>query len=49
MGGFNLQDLMSKAKAQYDTLQKKMQETVVEATTPDSKKINLTFDLKKLR
>ncbi len=32
MGGFNLQDLMSKAKAQYDSLQKKMQETVVEAT-----------------
>jgi DNA-binding YbaB/EbfC family protein len=33
MGGFNLQDLMSKAKAQYDTLQKKMQETVVDATS----------------
>src|SRR5258707_13536464 len=33
MGGFNLQDLMSKAKAQYDTLQKKMQETVVEASS----------------
>lgn len=33
MGGFNLQDLMSKAKAQYDNLQKKMQETVVEATS----------------
>jgi len=32
MGGFNLQDLMSKAKSQYDTLQKKMQETVVEAS-----------------
>jgi nucleoid-associated protein EbfC len=32
MGGFNLQELMSKAKAQYDSLQKKMQETVVEAT-----------------
>lgn len=32
MGGFNLQDLMSKAKAQYESLQKKMQETVVEAT-----------------
>lgn len=32
MGGFNLQDLMSKAKAQYDSLQKKMQETVVEAS-----------------
>ena len=33
MGGFNLQDLMSKAKAQYDTLQKKMQETVVEGSS----------------
>jgi len=33
MGGFNLQELMSKAKAQYETLQKKMQETVVEATS----------------
>lgn len=32
MGGFNLQDLMSKAKAQYDSLQKKMQETTVEAS-----------------
>jgi nucleoid-associated protein EbfC len=33
MGGFNLQDLMSKAKAQYESLQKKMQETVVEASS----------------
>ncbi|SPF41497.1 conserved hypothetical protein [Candidatus Sulfotelmatobacter kueseliae] len=33
MGGFNLQELMSKAKAQYDALQKKMQETVVEASS----------------
>jgi len=33
MGGFNLQELMSKARAQYDALQKKMQETVVEATS----------------
>jgi DNA-binding YbaB/EbfC family protein len=33
MGGFNLQDLMSKAQAQYATLQKKMQDTVVEATS----------------
>lgn len=32
MGGFNLQELMSKAQAQYATLQKKMQETVVEAS-----------------
>ena len=32
MGSFNLHDLMAKAKAQADALQKKMQETVVEAT-----------------
>jgi len=33
MDGFNLQDLMSKAKSQYETLQKKMQDTVVEASS----------------
>src|SRR5215471_8041618 len=33
MGGFNLQQLMSQAKQQYDVLQKKMQETVVEASS----------------
>ena len=33
MGGFNLQELMSKAKSQYDDLQKKMQATIVEATS----------------
>jgi len=33
MGGFNLQELMSKAKSQYETLQKKMQENVVEASS----------------
>ena len=32
MGGFNLQQLMVKAKEQYEALQKKMQETVVEAS-----------------
>src|SRR3954463_1033616 len=32
MGGFDLQRLMSQAKQQYDTLQKKMQETVIEAS-----------------
>ncbi len=32
MPGFNLQDLMSQAKQQYETLQKKMQETIVEAS-----------------
>ncbi|HTM36264.1 MAG TPA: YbaB/EbfC family nucleoid-associated protein [Terriglobales bacterium] len=33
MGGFNIQELMSKAKQQYEMLQKKMQETVVESTS----------------
>src|SRR5690242_17223750 len=33
MSGFNLQDLMSQAKKQYEVLQKKMQETVVEASS----------------
>ena len=36
MGGFNprqLQELMSQAKQQYDDLQRKMQETVVEASS----------------
>jgi nucleoid-associated protein EbfC len=33
MGGFNLQDLMSQAKRQYDVLQKKMEETVVEGSS----------------
>jgi DNA-binding YbaB/EbfC family protein len=33
MDGFNLQELMSQAKQQYETLQKKMQETVVEASS----------------
>jgi len=32
MPGFNLQDLMSQAKQQAEALQKKMQETVVEAS-----------------
>ncbi|HET7205020.1 MAG TPA: YbaB/EbfC family nucleoid-associated protein [Terriglobales bacterium] len=32
MGGFNLQEMISQARKQYETLQKKMQETVVEAS-----------------
>jgi nucleoid-associated protein EbfC len=32
MSGFNLQDLMSQAKRQYESLQKKMQQTVVEGS-----------------
>ena len=33
MGGFNLQEMMAQAKQQYEVLQKKMQETVVEASS----------------
>ena len=33
MGGFNLQQMMAQAKQQYEALQKKMQETVVEASS----------------
>jgi nucleoid-associated protein EbfC len=32
MGGFNLQDMMSMAKRQYEEIQKKMQDTVVEGS-----------------
>jgi len=32
MSGFNLQELMSQARLQYDTLQKKMEETIVEGS-----------------
>jgi nucleoid-associated protein EbfC len=33
MSGFNIQELMSQAKKQYEVLQKKMQETVVESAS----------------
>jgi len=33
MGGFNLQELVSQAKRQYETLKKKMAETVVEGSS----------------
>jgi nucleoid-associated protein EbfC len=33
MAGFNLQDLMSQARRQYESLQKKMQETIVEGSS----------------
>src|ERR1700687_2275828 len=33
MGGFNLQDLVSQATRQYETLQKKMEATVVEGSS----------------
>jgi hypothetical protein len=33
MGGFNLQELMTQAKKQYEVLQKKLEETVVEASS----------------
>jgi nucleoid-associated protein EbfC len=32
MGSFNIQEMLSQARKQYDVLQKKMQETVVEAS-----------------
>jgi DNA-binding YbaB/EbfC family protein len=32
MGGFNLQEMMSMAKRQYEEIQKKMQATIVEAS-----------------
>lgn len=32
MGGFNIQELMMQARKQYEEVQQKMQETVVEAT-----------------
>ncbi len=46
MGGFNLQDLMSKAKAQYESLQKKMQDTIVEASAGGGA-INVKMDGRK--
>ncbi|MGC2447733.1 MAG: YbaB/EbfC family nucleoid-associated protein [Candidatus Sulfotelmatobacter sp.] len=46
MGGFNLQDLMAKAKAQADSLQKKMQETIVEASSGGGA-INVKMDGRK--
>ncbi len=33
MGGFNLQELMSQAKKQYESLQKKMEDTQVEGSS----------------
>src|SRR5260221_2614846 len=33
MSGFNLQELMSQAKKQYEVLQRKMQETVIESSS----------------
>lgn len=46
MGGFNLQDLMAKAKAQADSLQKKMQHTIVEASSGGGA-INVKMDGRK--
>jgi DNA-binding YbaB/EbfC family protein len=33
MSGFNIQELMSQAKKQYEVLQKRMQETIVESSS----------------
>jgi len=46
MGGFNLQQLMSQAKQQYEALQKKMQETVVEASSGGGS-VNVKMDGRK--
>jgi DNA-binding YbaB/EbfC family protein len=46
MGGFNLQQLMSQAKQQYEALQKKMQETVVDASSGGGT-VNVTMDGRK--
>ena len=49
MGGFNLQELMSKAKSQYETLQKKMLETVVEVAAEKNSTLVLPFPVELLR
>ena len=46
MGGFNLQQLMSQAKQQYEALQKKMQETVVDSSSGGGT-VNVTMDGRK--
>jgi nucleoid-associated protein EbfC len=46
MGGFNLQDMISQARKQYDVLQKKMQETVVEASAGGGS-VNVKMDGRK--
>ena len=33
MGGMNLQNMLAQAKQQYEALQKKMQETIIEASS----------------
>ena len=33
MGGFNLQEMISRAKQQYEVLQKKMEETLVDSSS----------------
>ena len=33
MGSFNIQEMLSQARKQYEVLQKKMQETVIEASS----------------
>jgi DNA-binding YbaB/EbfC family protein len=46
MGGFNIQDMLSQARKQYDVLQKKMQETVVEASAGGGS-VNVKMDGRK--
>jgi nucleoid-associated protein EbfC len=46
MGGINIQELMSQAKKQYEVLQKKLQETVVEGTSGGGS-VTVTMDGRK--
>ena len=46
MGGFNLQEMISQARKQYDVLQKKMQETIVEASAGGGS-VNVKMDGRK--
>jgi len=46
MGSFNLQEMLSQARKQYDVLQKKMQETVVE-TSSGGGSVNVKMDGRK--
>lgn len=46
MGSFNIQEMISQARKQYDVLQKKMQETVVEASSGGGS-VNVKMDGRK--
>ena len=46
MGSFNIQEMISQARKQYDVLQKKMQETVVEVSSGGGS-VNVKMDGRK--